>query len=165
MNNVDVCVKHSYARLTSTGTLTLVVATVYLKIASQTFSGAPTNVNAFAIRKTAQSTISGTLIHAVVNVFPKTVRRTSTGTKIFASVYVSTKTVQQAKFGILTNANVNVLLSSNAKLDFYGMTIFADASAHKPKNAHLTSTGIQSTVDAHASKMVLTAFLLISGTQ
>jgi hypothetical protein len=50
-------------------------------------------------------------------------------------------------------------------LDFCGMTNYADASAHKLKNAHQTSTGIQSTADAGASKAVPHAFLQISGTQ
>ena len=52
--------KHSYVRLTSTGTLILAVATVSLKFASQVSSGAPTNVCAFAIFRTANPTISGT---------------------------------------------------------------------------------------------------------
>lgn len=142
-NNVSVCVKHSCARRTSSGTLTLAVANVSLKIASQAFSGAPTNVNAFAIFKTAQPTISGISIYAVANASRKTANRTFTGTKIFASVSVSTKTARLAKSGMQTNVNVNALLFRNAKLDFCGMTIFADASALKPKNAHLTSTGIQ----------------------
>jgi hypothetical protein len=63
-------------------------------------------------------------------------------TKIFASVSVSTKTARLAKSGMQTNVNVNALLFSNAILDFCGVTIFADASAHKPKNAHLTSTRV-----------------------
>ena len=154
----------SYARLTSTGTLSPAIATVSLRIASQASFGALTNVNAFAIFMTAPPTIFGTLIHAVANAFPKIATLTSTGTKIFASACVSIKTVLQAKSGIQMIANVGAFLSKNAQLDFYGMTFSAYVSAHKLKNAHQISTGIQSTADACASQAVPPAFLQISGT-